>query len=98
MPREGSTVELLTFIKGENIRSLRKDNNVSISFSGQDSNGEVVTMASANNLIEGDFDWYLLKTTMDNFPSDMKSIEVSVGLNSRVLGKAYFDEINLFVR
>jgi hypothetical protein len=98
MPGEGSTVELLAYIKGENIKSLRKDNNVSISFVANTSNGERISSANAINLIEGDFDWYLLKATMDNFPSDIKSIGVTVGLNSRVLGKAYFDEINLFVR
>ncbi len=98
MPVEGSTVELLAYIKGENIKSLRKDNNVSIFFVANTSNGERISSANAINLIEGDFDWYLLKATMDNFPGDVKSIGVSVGLNSRVLGKAYFDEINLFVR
>lgn len=97
MPAQGSTVELVAFIKGENIKSLRSGNDVSMSFTANVNDGERVR-ATAFNQLEGDFDWYLLRATMDSFPSGVNSISVGFGLNSRVLGKAYFDEINLFVR
>lgn len=98
MPKGGSTVELLAFIKGENIKSLRADNNIFITLIILSDKGERIKSKSAINQLEGDFDWYLLKLSMDNFPADAKSIGASVGLNSRSLGKAYFDEINLYVR
>ncbi|WP_144606151.1 hypothetical protein [Algoriphagus algorifonticola] len=98
MPKEGSTIELLAFIKGENIKSLRADNNIFISLIVHSDKGERIKSNSVINQLEGDFDWYLLKVSLDNFPAYANSIGASVGLNSRVLGKAYFDEINLFVR
>ncbi|SFG28889.1 hypothetical protein SAMN04487988_102330 [Algoriphagus hitonicola] len=98
MPKEGSTLELMAFIKGENIKSLRADNNIFINLDILSSNGERIQSQSAINELEGDFDWYLLKVTLDNFPADAKSIGASVSLNSWVLGKAYFDEINLYVK
>lgn len=98
MPKEGNSIELLAFVKGENIKSLRTDNNIFITLSILSSTGERIGTLSAINQLEGNFDWNLLEATMENFPPNAKSIMVSVGLNSRVLGKAYFDEINLFVR
>lgn len=100
MPAPGSTVELMAFVKGENVVDLTAGGRVHIGmkvFTNETSESRSVA-ATNEELFQGDFDWFLLKATLENFPKDAESIQVSLFVPDLTLGKVYFDEINLFAR
>ncbi len=66
-------------------------------FSNETSENRSVA-ATNEQLFQGDFDWFKLKATLENFPKDAESIQVSLFVPDLTLGKVYFDEINLFAR
>ncbi|MFT4858930.1 MAG: hypothetical protein ACJAWX_001546 [Algoriphagus sp.] len=99
MPAPGSTVELLAFVKGENVRDLTLGGRVFILiqvFPQKDSPGSAG--GTNEQLLQGDFDWLLLKATLENFPKEAESIRVSLVVPTLTLGKIYFDEISLYAR
>ncbi|MBN3581678.1 hypothetical protein JYB64_04715 [Algoriphagus aestuarii] len=100
MPAPGSTVELMAFVKGENVVDLTAGGRVFISMKVFPHEGSNVRSVGATNeeLFQGDFDWFLLKATLENFPKDAEKIQVSLTVPTLTLGKVYFDEINLFAR
>lgn len=100
MPAPGSTVELMAFVKGEDVIDLTLGGRVSIFMQVISNENSESRNASATNeeLFQGDFDWFLLKATLENFPKDAESIQVTLFVPDLTLGKVYFDEINLFAR
>jgi hypothetical protein len=99
MPPPGSTVGLLVFLKGENIRtSPQSTGGVLTGIRIDISDNAVDRGVFSQNEIMGDFDWYLLTTTFENFPKDAESISVILTMPDLTYGKIYFDEINLIVR
>ncbi|MEB2773792.1 hypothetical protein SYJ56_00645 [Algoriphagus sp. D3-2-R+10] len=100
MPSPGSTVELMAFVKGEDVVDLTAGGRVYIMmkvFSNETSENRSVA-ATNEQLFQGDFDWFKLKATLENFPKDAESIQVSLFVPDLTLGKVYFDDINLFAR
>ncbi len=100
MPLPGNTVELMAFVKGEDVVDLTLGGRVHIGmkvFSGKNNESRIAS-ATNEELFQGDFDWFLLKTTLENFPKNAESIQVSLFVPDLTLGKVYFDEINLFAR
>lgn len=101
MPAPGSTVELLAFVKGENVRDLTLGGRVHIGiqiFPRIAFDQSKSASATNEELFQGDFDWFLLKATLENFPKDAEKIQVGLFVPDLTLGKVYFDEINLIVR
>ncbi|MFC3416404.1 hypothetical protein [Algoriphagus hitonicola] len=100
MPAPGSTLELLAFVKGEDVIDLTAGGRVHIGIKVFPFENSESRNASATNeqLFQGDFDWFLLKATLENFPEDAEKIQVRLFVPDLTLGKVYFDEINLFVR
>ncbi|MDF2156316.1 hypothetical protein [Algoriphagus sp. CAU 1675] len=100
MPAPGSTLELMAFVKGENVVDLTAGGRVHIGikvfpFETSESRN---AFATNEQLLQGDFDWILLKATLENFPKDAEKIQVSLFVPDLTLGKVYFDEINLYAR
>lgn len=91
MPAPGSTVELAAFVKGENIRDLTAGGRIFIAFKVLPINRSAYAVFD----FQGDVDWVLLKATLENFPEDAESIQVTLNVPTLTLGKVYFDEINL---
>lgn len=100
MPAPGSTVELMAFVKGENVVDLTAGGRVYILMKVFPHEGSEVRSVGATNeeLFQGDFDWFLLNAKLENFPKDAEKIQVSLFVPDLTLGKVYFDEINLFAR
>ena len=100
MPAPGSTLELMAFVKGEDVVDLTAGGRVFISMKVFPREGSESRSVGATNeeLFQGDFDWFLLKATMENFPEDAEKIQVSLTVPTLTLGKVYFDEISLFAR
>lgn len=96
MPAPGSIVELTAFLKGVNIKNLT-EGRVGIRFrvypdsDRNGSSGEILTL-------QGDFDWTLLRTTLDGFPTNAEFIIVDLFFPSTTYGRMYFDEISLRVK
>ena len=97
MPAPGSTLELVAFVKGEKIQDLTAGGRVFIGLKVFPMN-ERESVASAVFDYQGDVDWVLLKATLENFPEDAESIQVTLYMPRLTLGKVYFDEINLTVK
>lgn len=97
MPAPGSTLELVAFVKGEKIQDLTAGGRVFIGLKVFPMN-ERESVASAVFDYQGDVDWVLLKATLENFPVDAESIQVTLYMPRLTLGKVYFDEINLTVK
>jgi hypothetical protein len=97
MPAPGSTLELVAFVKGENIRDLTAGGRIFIAFKVFPMN-ETESIASAVFDFQGDIDWVLLKATLEDFPKDAESIQVTLTMPDLTLGKVYFDEISLTVK
>ncbi|GMQ25594.1 hypothetical protein Aoki45_22760 [Algoriphagus sp. oki45] len=97
MPEPGSTVELVAFIKGENVQDLTAGGRVYIMVRTFPQINQISGESTALDM-QGDFDWVLVKATLDNFPKDAERIEVSLNVPTLTLGKIYFDEINLTVK
>lgn len=100
MPAPGSTLELMAFVKGEDVVDLTAGGRVHIGikvfpFENSESRN---AFATNEQLFQGDFDWFLLKATLENFPKDAEKIQVRLFVPDLTLGKVYFDEINLFAR
>lgn len=100
MPAPGSTLELKAFVKGENVLDLTAGGRVHIGIKVFPFESSESRNAYATNmeLFQGDFDWFLLKATLYNFPEDAEKIQVSLFVPDLTLGKVYFDEINLVVK
>lgn len=102
MPAPGSTLELVAFVKGENIQDLTAGGRIHVGFKALTRNGtESATQKSSASAVfdfQGDVDWVLLKATLENFPKDAEKIQVTLNVPTLTLGKVYFDEINLTVR
>ncbi len=95
MPVQGSRLELIAYLKGENLIRSNPEHNITISIHIWDD----TRITSGNNLIlEGDFDWTPIRITLDSFPAKADQISVSLSIPSTMTGKIYFDEINLTVR
>lgn len=97
MPASGSTLELVAFVKGENIEDLTAGGRVFIALKVFPMI-KTESVASAVFDFQGDVDWVLLKATLEDFPKDAKSIQVTLNMPTLTLGKVYFDEINLTVK
>lgn len=97
MPAPGSTLELVAFVKGENIQDLTAGGRVFIAL-------KVFPMIKTESVatavfdFQGDVDWVLLKATLENFPEEAENIQVTLNMPTLTLGKVYFDEINLTVK
>lgn len=100
MPSPGSTLELMAFVKGEDVIDLTAGGRVHIGIKVFPYESSESRNASATNeqLFQGDFDWFLLKATLENFPKDAEKIQVRLFVPDLTLGKVYFDEINLIAR
>lgn len=100
MPAPGSTVELMAFVKGEDVVDLTAGGRVYILMKVFPHEGSEIRSVGATNeqLFQGDFDWFLLKAKLENFPKDAEKIQVSLFVPDLTLGKVYFDEINLYAR
>lgn len=104
MPVQGSRLELIAFIKGENIRRLYPYSpTVWISFristrSDSKENTEGRFVMSDNFFLEGDFDWTPIIITQDSFPAEADNISVNLVKPRGITGKIYFDEITLTVK
>lgn len=97
MPVPGSTLELVAFIKGEKVQDLSLGGRVYIAVKTFPQINQISAAGSALDL-QGDFNWVLVKATLENFPKDAERIEVSLYVPDLTLGKVYFDEINLTVK
>ena len=97
MPAEGSTLELVAFVKGENLQDLTAGGRVYIWVKVFPTT-KTESVASAVFDFQGDVDWVLLKATLEDFPKGAESIEVTLYMPDLTLGKVYFDEINLTVK
>lgn len=97
MPASGSTLELAAFVKGEKLQDLTAGGRVFIML-------KVFPMIKTEAIatavfdFQGDVDWVLLKATLEKFPEDAESIQVTLNMPDLTLGKVYFDEINLTVK
>ncbi len=100
MPAPGSTLELMAFVKGQGVIDLTAGGRVHIGIKVFPfENGESRNASATNEqLFQGDFDWFLLKATLENFPKDAEKIQVSLFVPDLTLGKVYFDEINLIAK
>lgn len=102
MPAQGSTLELTAFVKGENIRDLTVGGNIHIGFKVLPWKDPKLTTeprgAFSGLELQGDFDWVLMKATLEDFPEDAESIQVTLHMPTLTLGKVYFDEITLTVK
>ncbi|WP_157359693.1 hypothetical protein [Algoriphagus mannitolivorans] len=97
MPRPGSTLELVAFIKGEKVQDLTLGGRVYIGVSTFPQINQISAATTALDL-QGDFNWVLVKATLENFPKDAERIVVGLHVPDHTLGKVYFDEINLTVK
>lgn len=97
MPVPGSTLELVAFIKGENVQDLTLGGRVFILVRTFPQINQISAAGTSLDM-QGDFDWVLVSATLENFPKDAKRIEVSLNVPRLTLGKVYFDEINLTVK
>ena len=97
MPAEGSTLELVAFVKGEYLQDLTAGGRVYIGVKVFPTT-KTESVASAVFDFQGDVDWVLLKATLEDFPKGAESIEVTLYMPYLTLGKVYFDEINLTVK
>ena len=97
MPAPGSTLELVAFVKGEKIQDLTAGGRVFIGLKVFPTIKKE-SFASAVFDFQGDVDWVLLKATLEDFPEDAESIQVTLNMPTLTLGKVYFDEINLTVK
>jgi len=96
MPAPGSSVELTAFIKGVDVKNLT-EGRVGVKFRvypASDRNGSSAVILD----LQGDFDWTLIRTTLDNFPADADFIIVDLFYPSLTSGRIYFDEISLKVK
>lgn len=96
MPSPGSSVELTAFIKGVNVKN-RTEGRVGVAFRAypaSDRNGS----AGVTLNLQGDFDWTLVRATLDDFPADADFIIVNLFYPSLTTGTIYFDEISLKVK
>lgn len=104
MPKSGQSLNLRTYIKGEDITLRGPGSNIYISiraFPVEDSNGSVLgRFATSQNriLISGSFDWQPLEITLPGLPEQVDFISVFLVMGPRATGKVYFDDITLTVR
>lgn len=104
MPALGSSLELVAFVKGENIqRSYPYAPSVLVTFNiNPRPEGEAYYQDSNNSstdfFLEGDFDWTPIIVTTDNFPAEADFIRVNLTKPRGISGKLYFDEISLTVK
>lgn len=72
MPAEGSTLELVAFVKGENIRDLTAGGRVYIAVKVLPLNDRESDRQESSAFavfdFQGDVDWVLLKATLEDFP------------------------------
>ena len=97
MPKPGSTLELVAFIKGEKVQDLTLGGRVYIAVSTFPQVNQISATTTTLDL-QGDFNWVLVKATLENFPKDAERIVVGLHFPDLTLGKVYFDEINLTVK
>lgn len=104
MPVQGSSLELMVFLKGENLRIVEGSTaslliTFSVDFRGYTHEKTSVRSVSSDiaSKLQGDFDWTPIRLTLDNFPANANSISVNLGMLSLTTGKVYFDEITLTV-
>lgn len=84
MPAPGSSLELVAFVKGENIRR-KYPNAPSVLVTFQltpwpkgEASYKNSTNSSTDFFVEGDFDWTPIFVTIDNFPAEVDFIRVSL--------------------
>ncbi|WP_143057687.1 hypothetical protein [Cyclobacterium xiamenense] len=101
MPAPESSMELVAFVKGENIRRTYP-NAPSVLVTSQltprpedEAYYKNGTNSSTDFFVEGDFDWTPIFVTIDNFPAEVDFIRVNLTTPRGVSGKIYFDEITL---
>ncbi|MFN3996785.1 hypothetical protein [Algoriphagus sp.] len=87
----------MAFVKGENIQDLTAGGRIFIALKVFPTI-KTESVASAVFDFQGDVDWVLLKATLEDFPKDAESIQVTLNVPTQTLVKAYFDEINLTVK
>lgn len=96
MPAPGSSVELTAFIKGVEVKNFT-EGRVAVKFRVYPASDRNGSSAVSLNL-QGDFDWTLVRTTLDDFPADADFIIVDLLFPSLTFGRIYFDEISLKVK
>lgn len=96
MPRPGSSVELTAFIKGVGVKNST-EGRVGVGFRAYPANDRNGSAGVSLNL-QGDFDWTLVRATLDYFPVDADFIIVDLYFPSLTTGTIYFDEISLKVK
>jgi hypothetical protein len=94
MPAPGNTLELNAFVKGENVKDLTAGGRVYVLIQVFPQG----TTSGNEPSLKEDFDWVLLKATLENFPKEAESIRVSLAVPTLTLGKVYFDEITLIAK
>ena len=104
MPAPGSSLELVAFVKGENIQRTYP-NAPSVLVTLQliprpegEASYKNSTNSSTDFFVDGDFDWAPVFVTLDNFPAEVDFIRVNLTTPRGVSGKIYFDEITLTVK
>lgn len=96
MPSPGSSVELTAFIKGVDVKNMTEGRAgvVFQVYPASDRNGS----AGATLNLQSNFDWTLVRATLDHFPADADFIIVRLYFPSLTTGTIYFDEISLKVK
>lgn len=105
MPVEGSRLELIAFVKGENLKMIKGSTasllvtcHVSVRSDKEGNPPDRSIWSDIASKLEGDFDWTPIIITLDSFPAEATSIRVNLGMVSLTTGKIYFDEITLVVK
>ena len=57
--------------------------------------GEVFATTQGNEQISGTFDWKKFNVTLDNVPSDIKSLTFYLIYGAKTSGSVYFDDLSL---
>ncbi|MFD2201015.1 hypothetical protein [Shivajiella indica] len=103
LPREGRSLKLKAYIKGEDITLRGPGSNVYISmraFPVEDSNGSTTgrfVTSQNRTLVSGTFDWEPLEITLPRLPEQVDFLMVYLVMGPRATGKVYFDDVTLTV-
>lgn len=101
MPSPGRSLELVAFVKGENIKRY-SSLNIGIALQvlpDYEGNKYIIdNFVGSDVTLEGDFGWSPISITLDNVPAKAESIRVSLRMPGRITGRIYFDEITLTVK
>lgn len=103
IPKEGRSLRLRAFLKGENIRLTGPGSNVFLSirtFPVEDSNNSVFGrfVTTQNRFpIQGTFDWTPVELVLPRIQRDVTHITIYLVMGPFTTGTVYFDDITLTV-